>query len=137
MNKQAVEQHQNHHEADRHHHFEPRLRLLQFLEFTGPGDAVAVRQRHIARDPLLGFRDRRAEIAAAHAELDGDVSGVSFMKDIGSAGVDRDVRDLAQRDIGIRTARCREPDLDTADRIEGAAVFRCKPDRNVELAVRL
>src|SRR5262249_23569530 len=101
------------------------------------GDAIAIRQRYVTGNPFPGFSDRRAEIAAADAEFDGYEPRVALMKDVGSAGIDRDVGDLAQANVSINPARCREPDLDPANRIEGAAVFGRKSDRHVELAVRL
>src|SRR5207253_6185339 len=109
----------------------------QLLELAGPLDAVAVRQPHVFRDPPLRLGDGAAEVAAAHAELDGNVALVALVEDIGGAGVERDVGELAQRNIGVAAAGGDVADLDVAHRFQAVAILGRDAHGDGELAIRL
>ena len=93
--EQAVEQHEDQQQADRHDDRQARLGLLQLLELAGPVDAIAGRQLHVLGDARLRLGDRAAEIAAADAEFDRDEALVALVIDVGGAGIERDVGKLA------------------------------------------
>ena len=90
--EQAVQQHQDQHQADRARRPPAVLGALQVLEFAGPDEAIAGRQFDVLGDPLLRFRDGAAKVAAAHAELDREKALVAFVVDVGGAGIERDRR---------------------------------------------
>jgi hypothetical protein len=135
--EQAVEQRQDQREADRHDQRQALLGQLQLFELAGPLDPVAVRQFHVAGDPLLRLGDGPAEIAAPHAEFDGNETLVAFMEYVGGPGVERDVGKFAQRNIAVAAGRGDVTDLDVAHRLEAVAIFRCEADRHGELAIGL
>ena len=91
--EQRVEQNQDQGQANRHHDGETLLRLLQFLELAGPFQAIAARQLHVGGDPCAGLGHRAAQIAVAHAELDGNEAFVLLVEDIRRAGIERDGRE--------------------------------------------
>ena len=79
--------------------------ILQIVELAGPEDLVAVRQLDRLGDALLGLGDRAAEVAAADAELDRNVALAALAVDEGSAGIERDIRQFAQRNVGVGARR--------------------------------
>src|SRR5262249_43941003 len=81
------------------------------------------------------LRDSAAQVAAAHAELDRDVALGALAIDEGCAGIERDVRDLAERDIAVAWSWRVEGDLDLADRIDAGTVFRVQPDGECKLPI--
>ena len=109
--EQAVEQGEDQHQCDRHDHLKARFRLLQFLELTRPFDAIAVGKLDIVGYTLLRFRDRAAEVASAHTELDWDETLVALVENVGRAGVEADRRELAQRDVSVATHCWRDATL--------------------------
>src|SRR5262245_28570922 len=135
--EKTVEQHQDQRETDRNDDRESRFCQLQGFELSGPCDAISLRQLNVARDPLLHFRDRVAEIAVAHAELDRHIALAPLVVDVGRASIERNIGELVQRNVGVRAGRGLEANLDRAHDVDPVTVFRREPDRNVELAVRL
>ena len=73
------------------------LGALLALVFAFPVDVVAARQLAPARPPSACFFDRAAQVAAAHAVLDGDVALVAFAVDFRSAVALVDLAELRQR----------------------------------------
>ena len=134
--KQTVQQDQDQDKADRHDDREPFLSLLQPFELSGPLDLISSRQAHVFRDPLLRVLDRACEIAPAHAELDRNEALVALTKNIGRAGIERNRSEIAQWNIGIAVGTL-NANLDVVHRLKAAAVFRCQPHSDIELAVRL
>src|SRR5262249_50311936 len=135
--EEAVEQHQDHGEADRDDDRQALLGLLQLLELAGPCNAVAVRKLYVPGDPLLRFGDRAAEIATAHAELDRNEALVALVIDVGRSGIEGDIGELPQRNIGVGAGWGLESDLDIAHGFDVVAVFRSEPHGDVELAIGL
>ena len=76
-------------------------RLLA-LVFALPVDVIPARQLHLRVDLLDGFFHRAAQVAAAHAVLDGDVALVPFAIDFGGAVAFFDLAELLQRDSFAR-----------------------------------
>ena len=68
------------------------------LVLAFPADAIATRQLNLAAYFFFGFHDRAAQIAAAHAVLDGDIALVSFAVNFGAAIPLFDLAKLRQRD---------------------------------------
>ncbi len=135
--EQPVQQYDNQQDADRHNQFQPLLGLLQLFEFAGPFDVVALRQLDRFRDALLRLGHGAAQVTPAHAELDRNKALVSFVVDVGSAGVEGNVCQRAERHIGIAAARGLVSHLDIAHGLDVAAVFRRQAHRQRELAVTL
>ena len=137
--EQAVEQRQDQEQAERHDDREPLLGLLQRAELARPLHAVALRQRHVLGDALLRLGDGRAEVALAHAVFQRDEALAVLPVDVGGAGLQPHVGDVAERDIGgvrLRIA-VRQRDRDRADGVDVVAVSRRQPhgERGVDLAL--
>jgi len=109
--------------------------MFKVLELAGPDDAISGRQLHILRDFGLRVRDRRAEVAAAHAKLDREEALPTLVIDIGGARVQADGCELAQRNIGVAAGAAGH--LDIAYRVDAVAVFGRKTNDEAELAVAL
>ena len=69
-----VEQDEDGNQAHRDDEGEPALFLAQAIEFAGPGVVVARRQLYLVGQLLLQILNGGGKIAAAHAELDGNVA---------------------------------------------------------------
>ena len=107
-------------------------RPLKTVEFPCPHELIAVGKLDGLADPFLRFRDRAAEIAAAHAKLDRNVALAQLVIDVGSAGIERDVGKFAERNVPVGARRRRIGDLEVANRIDAAAIFGCiRPGRSM------
>ena len=108
-------------------------------ELARPLHAVALRQRHVLGDALLRLGDGRAEIALAHAVFQRNEALAVLAIDVGGAGLQPHVGDVAQRDIGGRGLRIavRQGDRDRADGVDVVAIARRQPhgERGVDLAL--
>src|SRR5437763_5461777 len=137
--EQAVEQHEDQQQAERYDQREPLLRLDQRAEFAGPVEFVTRRQRHLVGNALLRFGDRRAEVAPAHAVFERYKTLAVLAVDIGGAGLQLHLAEVAERDIGGRRFRivARKRDRDGADGVGIAAIFGRKANgkREVELTL--
>src|SRR5208283_3776828 len=102
----------DHQQTDRDNDRQTRLGLLQFLELAGPDDAVANGELDVMCDPLLRLGYGAAQIATAYAELYRDEALAAFVIDVRSAGIERNIRKLNQRNIGVGAAWRLIADLD-------------------------
>ncbi len=115
---------------------EPPQRLLQFAEFAHPFQAIARGHVNFFCDAVLRVLDRSGQVAAAHAELDGDITFLMLAVDEGRARNKPDVGDGRQRHRYRRTARrVGRAHLDMLDRIQAAAILRRQPHHDGIIAV--
>ena len=133
--EQAVEQPEDQHKADRHDDLQALLGLLQVAELAGPNQPVAGRQLDVLGDALLRLGHGAAEVAAAHAEFDGDEALHALVVNPRRAGIQGDGRQFAQRDVGIGAAGGLVGHLDVADLIDAVAIFRRITDDKIELPI--
>ena len=106
---------------------------------AGPFHAIAGRHRQLLVHPFLRFCHGRTEVAFAHAVFQRHEPLCILAVDVGGAGFDLDLAEVAQRDVGGRRlgVRVRQRDRDRADGIDAAPVFRRKPDREREVHLTL
>ena len=135
--EQAVEQADDEQEADRHNERQALLGFLQVPELAGPEHPIAAGQPHGFGDALLRFGDRAAEVAVAHAELDGDEALGALVINPGGPGLQANRRQFAQGDVGIGAAAGLIGHLDIANLFDRVPLFRREADGQVELAVAL
>src|SRR5262249_48210290 len=133
--EQAIEQDHDQAEAHGDDHLEPLLGLLQGLEFAGPLDAIPPRQLHLPRNARLRIGDGALEVAAAHAEFDGDIPLIALVINVRGARIEGNGRDLVQRDVSVGAAAALRPDLDGPHPVQAAAVLRRHADEQRELPV--
>ena len=81
----AVENDKDQQDGQRHDDEQPRFGALFAFVFAFPVDVIAARQLNFRGYVLDRFLDRAAQVAAAHAVLDGDIALVSFPVDLGTA----------------------------------------------------
>ena len=83
----------------------------------------------------MRVRNGRAEIAIAHAVLERHEPLRVFPVDVGRAGFQLHVAEIAQRDVGGRGlgVGVRQRDRNRPDGVDVAAVFRRQPDREGEV----
>src|SRR4029077_7045648 len=99
--EQPVEQRKNNEQADRDNQLQPRLGIFEVFKLAGPNQAIAARQLHVLSDAVLRLSNRTAEIAIAHAEFDRNVALALLVIDIRGAGIETDLGEFAEPNIGI------------------------------------
>src|SRR5213082_1211913 len=82
-------------------------RLAQVAELADPFQAVAARQWYTFAHLLLRLEHRAAQIAPAHAELDGDVAALVLAIDERGARFEVHIGELAERQLRDAAARLR------------------------------
>ena len=92
-----VENDEDQQDGQRHDDQQPRFRALFAFVLAFPVDVIPARQLNLRGHFLDGFLHRAAQIAAAHAVLDGDIALVSFAVDLGAAVAFFDLAELRER----------------------------------------
>src|SRR2546421_51006 len=70
---------------------------LPVFELAAPGEVIAVRELHPLGDHVDGVAYHRAHVSSFDVELERKIATVRFAVDVGGAGGDADLRELAQR----------------------------------------
>ena len=93
--EQAVEQHQDQKQAQRHNQREPLLCVNQRAVFARPFERIALGERNVLLNPLLGLDHGRTEIAIADAILQRDEALAVLAVDISRAADELDLAKIA------------------------------------------
>src|ERR1035438_3378045 len=87
--KRRIEDERHQQQGYWHDERQPPVGALLALVLAGPVQVIALGKRDLVSDLVNRLADGAAQVAAAHAVLDGNVAGVSLAVDCGSTVVKR------------------------------------------------
>src|SRR6185369_11027774 len=104
-----------------------------------PVEPVARRQLHTLADAFLRLRNGGPQIAAAYAVLQRHEALAVLAINVGGAGLELDLAEVAERDIGRRRLRiaARQRHRNRPDRLDIAAILRREADGECEIVFAL
>src|SRR5262249_15130003 len=102
-------------------------RFAQLLKLARPFQPISLRQVHALPDAAVCLRDRTLKIPSADAELNREITSITFSVDKGRSGLFHHIRYLTQRNVTIRNI-----DGYIRDVLGSASVFRKKTHNDIE-----
>ena len=105
--ERRIEKQDNQQDGNRNNQRQPGIGALLAGVFARPLQGVAQGQLHFLAYVVDGIPHRAAQVAAAHAVLDGDIARVVFAVNHGGAIFNADVAELPQRTRSPEGARMR------------------------------
>src|SRR5262249_15346739 len=85
--KSTIEEEENDQQAYRHDNLQASDRCLQLLEFASPLVTIALGNADLLAKLLLSLCDGALEVTTAHAEFNGDITGIILAIDEGGASL--------------------------------------------------